>query len=469
MPSNELGPALVHAAPCAMLALDADGVVRLANAATAALVGLPLGSVVGRHLDALLPRREGSLFAALGSSTTRDAEIEVELESASGAARWIGVRARAEADATFVYAVDRTGRHHRHEARTEVVRAARAGIVTTDEAQRVLSMNPSAERIFGVREEGVVGRSLSALVPPRLHGVHEDHRRTLGEQSVPKPHRLVSGQHADGREIPLEVSVFRSDVAGHTRFTAIARDVTEREAMLTRLREAEGRYRGVFRSVPVGLVLLRARDFVVQDVNDAYVRISGIPRERILGANYASFVADPEATRRIAERFQQQGHITQEPYRYRRPDGSIARASISSRAYRRGGEPHLLIMVEDVTAREAAEERLRDDAQRFADLAESIRECFWTADPKTGATLYASPAFAEVWGVSPEEVVRGGHAFWERSIHPDDHARVMGDLEARQGGGDYDVEYASAGPTGRLAGCTRASGRSTGPRARPRA
>src|SRR6185437_4576351 len=85
-------------------------------------------------------------------------------------------------------------------------------------------------------------------------------------------------------------------------------------------------------------------------------------------------------------------------------------------------------------------EELSGSEKKFRQLAEHIHEVFWMMDPLTGAFLYVSPAFDEVWGISSGQVLRDPDA-WLGPIHPDDHEAVR-NLRCRQRMGErVECEY----------------------------
>ena len=60
---------------------------------------------------------------------------------------------------------------------------------------------------------------------------------------------------------------------------------------------------------------------------------------------------------------------------------------------------------------ESTEEVLAESEQRFRQLAESINEVFWMADPQITEMLYISPAYERVWGRSLPESLRATQVF----------------------------------------------------------
>ncbi|HEX5782802.1 MAG TPA: PAS domain S-box protein, partial [Solirubrobacteraceae bacterium] len=113
-----------------------------------------------------------------------------------------------------------------------ILDAAFEAIITMDAEGNVMSVNRSAEEMFGYRAEEMIGRELAELIiPPHLR---EPHRRGVeryvatGEgEMVGHPVELPA-MRADGSEFPVEIAVTRPQVAGPPVFTGFMRDVTER-------------------------------------------------------------------------------------------------------------------------------------------------------------------------------------------------------------------------------------------------
>jgi len=96
--------------------------------------------------------------------------------------------------------------------------------------------------------------------------------------------------------------------------------------------------------------------------------------------------------------------------------------------------------------RRLAEEQRRAAEDRFRQLAESIQQVFWMADPR-GGLLYVSPAFETIFGRSCESLT-ASPGVWMDAVHPDDRERVEQAAYARSRRGDYDEVYRIVRPDG---------------------
>jgi PAS domain S-box-containing protein len=89
---------------------------------------------------------------------------------------------------------------------------------------------------------------------------------------------------------------------------------------------------------------------------------------------------------------------------------------------------------------------LAESEQRFRQIAENIREVFWLFALDTGKTIYVSPAYEAVWGVSSESLYRDARSFIA-AIHPEDRPRMIEAFERDRERG-FEAEYRVVRPDG---------------------
>ncbi len=121
--------------------------------------------------------------------------------------------------------------------------SASDGIVTVDATQNIVMVNPAAARMFGYEPAALIGKPLEVLMPERSRARHrldvqafanaERGARPMGQGRPP-----VQGLRADGEELPFEAAISYVHVDGQRLFTAIVRDVTERQRSEAQVRTA---------------------------------------------------------------------------------------------------------------------------------------------------------------------------------------------------------------------------------------
>ena len=116
--------------------------------------------------------------------------------------------------------------------KSAVLESALDGVVTIDEAGRIVDFNPAAEQKFGYVREDVVGQDVAdVLIPPALREQHREGReRYIRTREARILGRRVetTARRADGSEFPVELSVTGTDLPSGLLFTAYIRDITRR-------------------------------------------------------------------------------------------------------------------------------------------------------------------------------------------------------------------------------------------------
>ncbi|MEQ8502255.1 MAG: PAS domain S-box protein [Sneathiellaceae bacterium] len=120
------------------------------------------------------------------------------------------------------------------------------GLITTDEDGTVLHYNTGAMAIFGHAPEEVIGRDFRMLMPQperaERNGLLERFRNE-DEAGLVASAREVIGLTADGRPVPLELSIGEVRFGDGRLYSGILRDITERKEMQWRLEEQAQRLR----------------------------------------------------------------------------------------------------------------------------------------------------------------------------------------------------------------------------------
>lgn len=102
----------------------------------------------------------------------------------------------------------------------------------------------------------------------------------------------------------------------------------------------------------------------------------------------------------------------------------------------------------DITDRLQAEKVRAESEERFRQLAETINEVFWMADPEITEILYVSPAYERVWGRTCQSLYDEPRSFLD-AVHPDDADRLRANiLEKHRRGESTHEEYRIVLPDG---------------------
>jgi two-component system sensor kinase FixL len=130
-----------------------------------------------------------------------------------------------------------------------VVDTAVDGVILIDSRGIVRMFNPACERVFGYRQDEVMGHNVKMLMPTPFHEEHDGYLENYlrsGERKIIGIGREVKGRHKDGTVFPMELSVGEARHKNEPLFVGIVRDITrrrqaedQRELMMTKLTEAD--------------------------------------------------------------------------------------------------------------------------------------------------------------------------------------------------------------------------------------
>lgn len=103
---------------------------------------------------------------------------------------------------------------------------------------RIISWNTAAEELFGYTAEQAIGQPLSIIIPERNRNAHNaglKRATATGEARLAGSSVEVLALHADGSELPVDLSLSMWTEQGRPMFGALLRDITDRQAARRRL------------------------------------------------------------------------------------------------------------------------------------------------------------------------------------------------------------------------------------------
>lgn len=120
-----------------------------------------------------------------------------------------------------------------------VVQSAYDGIITIDGNQNIKLFNEAARQIFGYGNDELIGGPVTKLLPQKYRKSHvgyvEGFRNSPVDSRPMQTRSAVRGLRKDGTEFPIEVTISKINVEGNTEFTAVIRDISEKNKLLEEL------------------------------------------------------------------------------------------------------------------------------------------------------------------------------------------------------------------------------------------
>ena len=217
-------------------------------------------------------------------------------------------------------------------------------------------------------------------------------------------------------------------------------DITERKKDEQAHQFQHSLIRGILEASLDGVLVVNDGGIVVSH-NKRFLDVWRISRTSIPGDQAVGFadqvllslvlerVKDPEAfSERVQELYRDPNAVDNCEIELK--DGRILERYSSSLWGEEGQHLGRVWFFRDISGRKQAEQALQSSEEKFRQLAENIREVFFVMTPSGTETIYASPAYEQVWGLSVESVLQRPMS-WAEVIHPEDQERAYG-LAARQ-------------------------------------
>lgn len=242
-----------------------------------------------------------------------------------------------------------------------MVEAIADAILEISEQSEILFANPAAEKLFGYRQDELVGASVTMLMPEWLRHRHLESMRSYVESGT----KHVSWNAIDfpgltkkGEQVPLEISLAERREEGARIFTALCRDVRGRRSV------EQERYRlAAIVNSSADAITAKTLDGTITDWNQAAERIYGYMAEEIIGQR-VSILVPPELSEELEHilgTVQRGGSIEQYETTRVRKDGTRIQVSLSVSPIRdvSGTIVGASAVDRDITARLKMESELR--------------------------------------------------------------------------------------------------------------
>ena len=239
------------------------------------------------------------------------------------------------------------------------------GVLLHDVRGKILEANRQAARALGYPRDALLQLDLADVETTFRGRTPEEIEKQLGAMLPGEPQTFRSrALHADGSTFATELRIGTFDAEDQPLFVAVVRDVRDRERFDAALRESVKRFRAMFRSAPVGMVVA-GEGAAIEDTNEAFQRMVGWNEETLRGRDLRDFVhVDERRDVHLALTLLEHGEldVLQREVRFVDRQGAIVWAQIAVYAEHApdGSLWQLVAVIEDITERKRAETKVEE-------------------------------------------------------------------------------------------------------------
>ncbi len=250
-------------------------------------------------------------------------------------------------------------------------------IIGKDLERKVLSWNEGALRNYGYTAEEIVGKDSNILHAPEdlKSGAVDRLLATAYEKGLAEG-EFVRVRKDRSRFAASVVVTRRDDAAGRPiGYLLMSNDISEKKRAEEQLRAASQYARSLIEASLDPLVTI-SPEGKITDVNEATIKVTGVSRESLIGADFADYFTEPAKAREGYQQVFSKGFVTDYPLTIRHRDGKLIDVLYNASVYRdaAGNVLGVFAAARDITAQKRAEAQVAEQRARELDrLAELER------------------------------------------------------------------------------------------------
>ncbi len=275
---------------------------------------------------------------------------------------------------------------------------------------QVIQANRSAYKRLGFSEHEVALKAFSSF----FSASQRENVKTLVSDAFFGKREIYSGSlvRSNSKSIPIEARLFKGNWSQKEVVFAICQDVTQRLESERIVRMSEEKFGKAFENNAVMMVISTFEDGRFIDVNDTFLKKTGLTREQIIGANSSQIKIFPDISQRdeLKRLIIKEGRIQEVETSLINTFGQHLICSFSAEMIEIQEELCLLFVISDITDRKRAQEEILRSEIRFRQLAELLPEKVFEANSQ-GYLTFANNYLKSFFDYTDKTIAQGLHIY----------------------------------------------------------
>ncbi len=263
------------------------------------------------------------------------------------------------------------------------------GFAVTDWKETFIFSNPAANELFGVEENGLLGRNLKDFIDTeQLEMVRQFTRqRKKGKKNTYE--LVITRPDGTKRNILVTGAPFVWKEKKVLGTVGVFRDITERKKQEIELRESRKWLHTILEAIPTAIIMIDLADMKVKFVNSYTEKLLGYTKEEFYGRNCYEIICSREAPNELCVR-DLNNSVSFEGYAVTKAGERIPVYRTISKIFYEGSN-YLISSFVDISRLKKVEYLLKEKNQQFKNTIDNLIDVYIRADLQ-GNILQASPS-----------------------------------------------------------------------------
>ena len=320
----------------------------------------------------------------------------------------------------------------------ELLDLAHDAIILSGIDGRIAFWSAGAEKTYGFTREEAIGKFVHTLLQTRSDIPIKDMANRIRHEGRWEGELVHICKEGTEVIVHSRWALRHNEVSGSAQIMEVNRDITMRKRAEEALRMMGAYNRSLIEASVDPLVTINP-DGRISDANIATERVTGHPRELLIGTDFSDYFTDPEKAKAGYQLVFKKGVVRDYELEIRHRDGHVTPILYNASLYRdeAGHVIGIFAAVRDVSKRRRAEAALRESEERYRMAIENASDGVTIV--KGDKHIYVNTRFAEMFGYEdPREIIGKPHSL---TVHPDDLAKVSEINRMRQKGEPVPSRY----------------------------